>query len=53
MAPREKRVNQSADPLTHRLERIELLNDHRERAPATVCPIQTPTRRVSLPDVAG
>ena len=53
VAPREKRENQSADSLTHRLERIELLNDHRERAPATVCPIQTPTRRVSLPDMAG
>ena len=30
MAPREHGENQSVDLLTHRLERIELLNDHRD-----------------------
>ena len=52
-ASERTRRNQSVDSLTHRLERIELLNDHRDELPAAVCAIRTSTRRVSLSHMAG
>ena len=47
------RENQSVASLAHRLERIELLNDHRDRLLLQCAPVKTTSRRVSLPNVTG